>query len=959
MTATGRYRISAYTEAEWLQGRSQPAHCPNCGHEGSAEAALAVFHHPPGLDLDYHLLRCPACTVLFVDTLPVVDYGRDELIEIGWPPYYAQMGAGTWPIASALARIVKPAGARVLEVGGAYGFGLDFCVHGKGWQGVGYDPSPLAAIGAKALELPVIQGFFTEETLRDGPWDVIVGTELIEHINEPPEFLRLMRRAIAEDGVLMLTTPAADFITPALAPLELDALIVPAAHVVLQSVASMERALRDAGFAHVAVRQKRSALVAYASPAPLALDEDQGAAWRAYRGYMEARAARAPVGSDIQFGFAGRAMFDAANDADEAACESAWAMLNAGAQARYGYRLEELTALPDGAASAQLEGLGEKMPHGLGMILFARAMQRLARGESRAAVRPLMALALQAVEALQAALGRRSLGDDLLSSSVGEVLRLELLLCDAEAGAPGVAEALIARGDMVGGWRGFVALVNVGNIEAAGRLREAMLGAAPDAALPAGLRRNALMSLANFHLTGDADPMPALAAAQALEALGEDVTALRLEAFVRLVNRGDYAAAQALASSFDILGRAAETGGRLAQDARLAGAVLALSAGDPLSVPIWVEGLDPARQGELLADGFVRAVNAGRYQPARDFAQAQGLFTRAVLPCGRAAMDLALARATLELVDGDAAAVAPLLDGLAPDQARPLCLDAFTRLVNQARYDEARALAASQPALQALAEQPGAAAADARLASVILALHTGENARAAAQALAFAALDGPAKLQPLYVQAFLQAMNDGDFETARQLAGAALTACLPACAAPRRQDALVALLLLDLQPDGAVSRLPDRLAALEAAGLPSARYQTLAFNVFTRLVNAGEAEAARALLPRLTPLMAALQPPMDQPARDALFCAGMLHLQRPETQRLALGVLARLREDLLRQAPPGGPAHPLFWPALRGEVIALFALTRGEEAVGLLKDYRQAYDGMPEDLLLVLEPQNA
>lgn len=52
MTATGRYRISAYTEAEWLQGLSQPAHCPNCGHEGSAEAALAVFHHPPGLDLD-------------------------------------------------------------------------------------------------------------------------------------------------------------------------------------------------------------------------------------------------------------------------------------------------------------------------------------------------------------------------------------------------------------------------------------------------------------------------------------------------------------------------------------------------------------------------------------------------------------------------------------------------------------------------------------------------------------------------------------------------------------------------------------------------------------------------------------------------------------------------------------------------------------------------------------------
>lgn len=658
MSSTGRYRISAYTEAEWLHGRSQAAHCPNCGHEGSAEAALAVFHHPPGLDLDYNLLRCPACTVLFVDTLPVVDYGRDELIEIGWPPYYAQMGAGTWPIASALARIVKPAGAKVLEVGGAYGFGLDFCVHGKGWQGVGYDPSPLAAIGAKALELPVIQGFFTEETLKDGPWDVIIGTELIEHINEPPEFLRLMRRAIAEDGVLMLTTPAADFITPDLAPLELDALIVPAAHVVLQSVASMERALRDAGFAHVAVRQKRSALVAYASPSPLALDEDQGAAWRAYRRYMEARAARAPVGSDIQFGFAGRAMFDAANDADEAACESAWAMLNEGAAARYGYRLEDLTALPDGAAQAQLEGLGEKMPHGLGMILFARAMQRLARGEARSAVRPVMALGLQAVEALQAALGRRSLGDDLLSSSIGDVLRLELLLCDAEAGAPGVAAALIARGDLIGGWRGFVALVNAGAIDQAASLRAGLLGAAPGADLPAGLRRNALLSLANLHLAPGQDAAAALPVAEMLAAAGEDVETLRLGVFVRLVNA--------------------------------------------------------------------------------------------------------------------------------------------------ARYEEAQALAQS-----------------------------------------------------------------------------------------------------------------------------------------------------------LGPVLAALRPPFSRAAQDALFSVGMLYLQLPDGQRRAAATLARLREDLLTQAPPGGPAHPLFWSALRGEVIALFKLERGEEAVGLLKAHLASYEDSPEDLRQVLDEQSA
>lgn len=545
----GKCRISAFTVIEWLDRRKATATCPNCGVQGTVEQVLEVDYRSPRESLFYHLQRCPGCTVLFADELPHVDYGDDELIEIGWPGYYAQMGVGTWPIAAALAPIMKPPGTRALEIGGAYGFGLDFCVHGKGWQGVGYDPSPLARVGRETLGLEIVQGMFMAETLAGGPWDVIVATELIEHLEEPRGFLELMRQAVAEDGVLMLTTPAVEYIGPELAALELDRLIVPNRHVMLHSAQSLRQALVLAGFAHVRVVQKRSALVAYASPAPLVLDEDECTAWQLYRRYMEARAARAPLGGDIQFGFAGRALFDAVNDGDDAAAEAAWASLNEGTLARFGYRLDALGALPDGAATATLMELGNKMPFGLGMMLFARSMQLLARGASRQTVRSLMVLALEAVAALQAALAKRALGDDWLSSSIAETLHKELLLCDAEAGRQAVVTELLALGDGLTGWRGFVGLVNAGAYEAASRLRDSLESLTLDADLPEALRQD--VRLTSLYLSmNQAEGLVAVPErlALVLEA-GVDRTqakALVLGAFVTLVNGQAFAAAKSL-----------------------------------------------------------------------------------------------------------------------------------------------------------------------------------------------------------------------------------------------------------------------------------------------------------------------------------------------------------------------------------------------------------------------------
>jgi hypothetical protein len=81
-----------------------------------------------------------------------------------------------------------------------------------------------------------------------------------------------------------------------------------------------------------------------------------------------------------------------------------------------------------------------------------------------------------------------------------------------------------------------------------------------------------------------------------------------------------------------------------------------------------------------------------------------------------------------------------------------------------------------------------------------------------------------------------------------------------------------------------------------------------------------------------------------------MFAAGLLFLQDRRDWRRAAALLARLREALIRRTPPGGTADPLFWPALRAEIIALQGLARGAEAASLLKSLIPVYPACPEDL---------
>jgi SAM-dependent methyltransferase len=1033
MAAARKIRIAAHIEVDWLERRTASARCPNCGAAVQAEQFLEIDYRPPDAVHRFVLQICPACTARFVDNTLTMDYATDELIEIGWNIYQVQLGAGVWPISAPLTRVQKPAGARVLEIGGAYGFGLDFCQRARGWQGVGYDPSPLAAFGARELGLDIRQQYFTQAQVADGPWDVAIATEVLEHLEHPPEFLALMRAALGTAGILVLTTPDGAHITPALEAGALMPLLSPGAHLVLQTAASLEHALRAAGFAHVIVLREGLSLTAYASAAPFELSADTAAGRAMYRRYLVERSKITPPGSDLCFGFAGRGLFEAANDGDTAAVEAAWGVLLPAAQARFGLDLADLHALPQGARDASLAELARLMPLGLGMILFGRVMHLLSLDTSRAELLPLLRLAGAAVAALQAALAKRSLTDGL-SASIGRIIETEIWLCQAEAGDAACVPALVARGDVVDGWRGFVALVNAEALDPAGALKEALLADMPHPALPDDLRRNALLSLANFVLAPGGETPRAFEYAEALRALGENPDAIVLQAFTRLVNASRYAEAQAAAARYGVDALAARAAAeKSGQDARLAQMVLDLAVGDPADIPGRLAGLeiDPARRDVLLLEAFIRLVNASRYDEALGFIAAHEVPALAARTGGAVARNAALARMVLDLAVGDPAEIPARLAGLEIDPARrdvllleafirlangsrfaealafaaryevaalvarlggetggnaaialavvdlaagdpalvptrfvgvevaparqvALLLGAYTGLVNAARYDEAEALAAAAPCFAGLDSLAGAAADDARLARVMLDLHFARTQAAVEQVLRLEQQGGdPAVLGPLLVDGFVRLVNEGNF--AEALAhGRAVERRLPACKPALRHDALAALLLLELR-QGEGTRIVQRLEEALQGGLEEARMQGLALAAFVTLVNAGDFASARLLLHLVEPLLLKLRPPYDEGARNALFAAGMLFLQQRDDWRRAAAVFARLRDALVKLCPAGAAADPLFWPALRGEIVVLNQLQRGEEAMALLRAFTGVYPDAPDDLRQQLE----
>src|SRR5437870_6238914 len=188
------------------------ARCRVCGSDDVT--FLIALESTPAVVRDF--FRCGACGSI-LDTVNVPpDYGAGKAARCD-PVLAAKIAieaeAGLFLMAALthLIRAVIRGRARpvkYLEIGSEIGF-MVHMAELSGWEAIGVEPSAAGQLGRELLGIDVRQGRVEDLSLPSDV-DVIVASEVIEHLPDVDRFLDRVTKAIASDGVLVLTTPTAD-----------------------------------------------------------------------------------------------------------------------------------------------------------------------------------------------------------------------------------------------------------------------------------------------------------------------------------------------------------------------------------------------------------------------------------------------------------------------------------------------------------------------------------------------------------------------------------------------------------------------------------------------------------------------------------------------------------------------------------------------------------------------------
>ena len=190
--------------------------CNLCG----ADDYTVVF--PRGKAQLHQIVRCNQCSLMYAnpqesvdcETVFLPDAPQVYRPEEHWE-YFQKQHVQIPDNLRALAVLneLLPQRGKLLEVGSYLGIFLDR-MRADGWDVVGLEPFRAAADYARAqYHVPIIDGTLPQPHLPAASFDAVVMLHVIEHMPDPADNLRELRRLLRKDGVLVIETPRYDSLT--------------------------------------------------------------------------------------------------------------------------------------------------------------------------------------------------------------------------------------------------------------------------------------------------------------------------------------------------------------------------------------------------------------------------------------------------------------------------------------------------------------------------------------------------------------------------------------------------------------------------------------------------------------------------------------------------------------------------------------------------------------------------
>lgn len=248
----------------WRENAWRELACPAC--ETTGLMPKRVDANPPYKPRErYNLFECETCGTLHYPDMEVFEYESRRDADLA-RKFYLEVGAGLDAMIAPLAWSARSDVGSFLEVGGGYGFSVDFASRELGWKAANIDPSFLARTGAADLGHEHVAAYLSpDHKLADQSFDRVLSSEVIEHVKTPGAFIGALTAALAPDGVLLLTTPNAAVVEKNASLDDLLPVITAGHHLVIYSKAGLEAVLRRAGFSHIHVEESGPTLQAAAA----------------------------------------------------------------------------------------------------------------------------------------------------------------------------------------------------------------------------------------------------------------------------------------------------------------------------------------------------------------------------------------------------------------------------------------------------------------------------------------------------------------------------------------------------------------------------------------------------------------------------------------------------------------------------------------------------------------------
>lgn len=287
-------------------GRTLEHACRACGARGPAtvHAHVAATQVVRGWAEWVTCRTCGSASAVDLDPPP---YETEQKISKAALKYYVEQNAAIDVMANLIACVRRTGPTRILDVGCGFGFLLDYARGALGWDPQGIDPSTFAWTGRDMLNLPIAFEYLSDENARRFVSDVIVCSEIIEHLSDPDPFLGTLKRTLNPGGSLVMTTPSSRCAT-AEAGADRNMLAYGGGqHLIVYSAKGLEASLRRAGFVDVQVREAIGGvhLVAACSMTPGSVDLSARMDPAAFRAWLARRAETASDPS-LEIGLRGR-----------------------------------------------------------------------------------------------------------------------------------------------------------------------------------------------------------------------------------------------------------------------------------------------------------------------------------------------------------------------------------------------------------------------------------------------------------------------------------------------------------------------------------------------------------------------------------------------------------------------------------------------------------------------------